>query len=241
MKPLQEKIIGGIPDDMNARLLGEEGRAYIGYFYRKGDQAQNISLRWSGKIIPDATGEVTFYATTDDGVRLWVDGKLLIDDWTGHAPTENSGAIFLTAGKAVDFKMEYYQGAGGASASLKWSASGKAKSEIPNDRFQLTDGGNGLKLEYFDDTELGNLRGTTTVQNVTFSGDLFSYFPPKADEQLFKPVLSLPAGRYAVQWLNTVTGDITAAETISHTGGEVILTAPAFNKDIALGIRAIGR
>jgi hypothetical protein len=240
MKPLQEKIIGGIPDDMNARLLGEEGRAYIGYFYRKSDQAQNISLRWSGKIIPDATGEVTFYTTTDDGVRLWVDGKLLINDWTGHAPLENSGAIFLTAGKAVYFKMEYYQGAGGASVSLKWSAAGKAQSEIPNDRFQLTDGSNGLKLEYFDDMELDNLRSTTTVENVTFSGDLFSYFPPKADEQLLKPVLSLPTGRYAVQWLNPVTGETTAAATINHSGGEMILTAPIFAKDIALGIRRVG-
>jgi hypothetical protein len=240
MTPMQEKILGGIPNDMNARLLGEAGKSYIGYFYRKSDQAQNISLRWSGKIVADVSGDVTFFTTTDDGVRLWVDGKLLIDDWTGHAPLENSGTVFMTAGKAADFKMEYYQGAGGAAAALKWSAAGKAKSEIPDARYRLVDGA-GLKLEYFDDINLGRLCAATTVNNVAFSGDLAAFFPQQAGNQLLKPVLSLPAGRYAVQWLNTLTGEITAAETIDHNGGEVILTAPIFNRDIALGIQTGGK
>lgn len=238
MKPLQDKIAGGVPEGVNGRLLGEEGKAYIGYFYHKTGQAQNISLRWSGKIIPDITGQVTFFTTTDDGVRLWVDGKLLINDWTGHAPLENSGVIHLTAGKAVDFKMEYYQGMGGAVASLKWSAV-KEKSEIASDRFQLADGGNGLTLEYFDDTELSKLRGATTVENVVFTGNLASYFPQKAGAEQFAPVLALTAGHYTAQWLNALTGEIVSAETIHHTGGDLKLAAPAFNSDIALGIRRV--
>ncbi len=239
MKPLQEKLLGGVPQNMYGRLLGEEGAAYIGYFYKKGEQAQNISLRWSGKLVPETSGEVTFLTTTDDGVRLWVDGKLLIDDWTSHAPLENSGSIRLTAGRPVDFKMEYYQGLGGATALIKWARPGEDKRLIPDDAFQLADGAAGLLLEYFDDTELGKLRGTTTVSNVLFNGDLSAYFPNIDLEQPLSPSVDLPAGKYAVQWLNTVTGDIAARETVSSSGGAVTLQPVRVDQDIALAIRRI--
>ena len=238
MRPVQDKL-GGLPEEINGRLLGEEGVAYIGYFYQTSAQAQNISLRWSGKIIPDVSGDVTFFTITDDGVRLWVNGKLLIDDWTGHAPLENSGSLRLTKGKAVDFRLEYYQGMGGAAASIKWSGSGKGKQAIPDDRFQLADGSAGLLLEYFRDTELGKLHGVTTVSNVLFTGDLQSYFPMETIDQPLQPTIALPNGIYAVQWLNTRTGEIDKSEKISHAGGELILQSADFDQDIALGIRRI--
>ncbi|MCX7934193.1 MAG: PA14 domain-containing protein, partial [Planctomycetota bacterium] len=52
--------------------------------------ADNFSCRWTGKLKPPRTGVYYFYTISDDGVRLWLDNRLLIDNWTDHAPTENS-------------------------------------------------------------------------------------------------------------------------------------------------------
>jgi type II secretory pathway pseudopilin PulG len=51
-----------------------------------------FSIRWTGQVCPAITGEYTFYVTSDDGVRLWVNGMLVIDNWTDHTSTEDQGA-----------------------------------------------------------------------------------------------------------------------------------------------------
>ena len=54
-------------------------------------QADNFSVRWSGQVMAPVTGTYTFTTTSDDGVRLYVNGQLLIDNWTDHAVAQNSG------------------------------------------------------------------------------------------------------------------------------------------------------
>jgi hypothetical protein len=49
----------------------------------------------------------TFHTTSDDGVRLWVDGKLIIDNWSNHAAMDNSGTIALTAGQRYNIEMAF--------------------------------------------------------------------------------------------------------------------------------------
>ncbi len=93
--------------------------------------ATDFSVRWTGQIIAPATQTYTFYTMSDDGVRLWVDGKLIIDNWTRHTPTENRGTITLTAGKSYTIKMEYFQSGGGVVAQLSWSSPALAKQIIP--------------------------------------------------------------------------------------------------------------
>jgi len=90
----------------------------------------NFSVRWMGTIQPSVTETFTFYATTDDGSRLWVDGQLLIDDWTNHAPQERTGTIALSAGQSYDVTMEYYEAGGGAVVHLEWSAPGQARALV---------------------------------------------------------------------------------------------------------------
>jgi len=70
------------------------------------------SVRWTGKVEPRYSETYTFYTVTDDGVRLWVDGVLLIDKWKSQSATEHSEQIYLEAGKKYDIKMEYYQHVG---------------------------------------------------------------------------------------------------------------------------------
>jgi hypothetical protein len=90
------------------------------------------SVRWTGQILAPASGTYTFATTSDDGVRLWVNGQALVDNWTGHAPTTNSGTITLTGAERYDIKLEYFQNKGGATISLAWTRPGATSEVIPS-------------------------------------------------------------------------------------------------------------
>ena len=91
-----------------------------------------FSVRWAGRVLAPATGSYTFTTTSDDGVRLWVNNQLIIDNWTDHGATDNSGVINLTAGNFYDIKMEFYENGGLAVAKLLWSYPGQAQQIIPS-------------------------------------------------------------------------------------------------------------
>ena len=93
--------------------------------------ADTFSVRWNGQVRAKVCGTTTFYTTSDDGVRLYVNNVLVVDNWTDHAPTENSGTIALTAGQKYDVRMETYENGGLAVAKLAWSGPGLAKEFIP--------------------------------------------------------------------------------------------------------------
>jgi YD repeat-containing protein len=79
----------------------------------------NFSARWKRTVNFEA-GTYRFTATADDGVRLYVDGQLKIDQWTPHAPTTYTADVFLSAGDH-EIKLEYFEGVGGAVAILTWA------------------------------------------------------------------------------------------------------------------------
>jgi glucose/arabinose dehydrogenase len=93
--------------------------------------ADTFSVRWQGHVRAKVSGVHTFYTVSDDGVRLYVNGQLLIDNWTDHAATENTGTITLTAGQKYSIRMETYDNGGWATAKLLWSAPGLAKEVVP--------------------------------------------------------------------------------------------------------------
>ena len=91
----------------------------------------NFSVRWTGEVEAAFTETYTFYPTTDDGVRLFVDGQLLADKWVDRSATENKGTIDLIAGNTYSLVMEYYENTGGALAELRWSSPRTPKQMIP--------------------------------------------------------------------------------------------------------------
>jgi hypothetical protein len=93
--------------------------------------SDGFSVRWTGQVQPRFGGATTFTTVSDDGVRLWVNGQQIIDNWTDHGPTENSGTVTLAAGQKAAITMEYYEHAGGATAQLLWSSSCEPKAVIP--------------------------------------------------------------------------------------------------------------
>jgi PKD repeat protein/uncharacterized protein YgiM (DUF1202 family) len=83
-----------------------------------GVPADNFSARWSRSLSFPA-GVYRFYARTDDGVRLWIDGALVIDQWHDGAPTTYTADVNLADG-SHNIRMEYYERGGGALAQLAW-------------------------------------------------------------------------------------------------------------------------
>jgi len=96
--------------------------------------ADTFSARWTGQVEAQFTGTYTFYTQSDDGVRLWVNGQQLVNNWTAHPTTENSGAIALTAGQRYDIRLEFFENRGGATARLLWSSASVPKAVIPASR-----------------------------------------------------------------------------------------------------------
>ena len=93
---------------------------------------EKFSVRWTGSVTPPTSDIYTFYTSSDDGVRLWVDGQLIITNWTDHGATTDSGTIQLDAGRSYELRLEYYQNLGGATVTLFWSSPSLQKEIIPS-------------------------------------------------------------------------------------------------------------
>lgn len=128
--------------------------------------ADNFTVRWTGLVEAPFTGHYTFSTNNDDGVRLRVNGALIIDDWTAHGPTDRfSTPVHLTAGTRVPISLEFYEAGGGAVVTLSWQPPGQSRTLIPRSRLYPPDPGT-LPL---------------TWQNIlTASGEL--YFDEETDE-----------------------------------------------------------
>ena len=93
----------------------------------------NFSCRWTGEVEAAFTETYTFYTTTtgSDGVRLWIDGQQLVDNWNALVYTENNGTIDLVAGNTYSLVMEFHENSGDATAELRWSSPRTPKQIIP--------------------------------------------------------------------------------------------------------------
>ncbi len=97
-----------------------------------GIAADTFSVRWVGSVQVPTTGTYTFFTQSDDGVRLWVNGQQVVNNWTDHAFTENSGTIALVAGVRYELRMEFYENGGAAVAKLLWSGPTTPKAVVPS-------------------------------------------------------------------------------------------------------------
>ncbi|MBD3322476.1 MAG: hypothetical protein GF350_15345 [Chitinivibrionales bacterium] len=97
-----------------------------------------LAIRWAGKILPRFSEEYTFYAHSNNGVRLWIDDQPVIDEWSG-GKSERTGSIALTAGTLHDFKMEYYHESTGRhkGVQLRWASESQHYRYVPQSQLYL--------------------------------------------------------------------------------------------------------
>jgi PKD repeat protein len=93
-----------------------------------------FSVRWRGQVQPLYDETYTFYTLSDEGVRLWVNGQLLINNWANHFVKEDSATITLHANLRYDLQLEYHERLGAAVMKLFWSSASQAKEIVPAKR-----------------------------------------------------------------------------------------------------------
>jgi hypothetical protein len=91
-----------------------------------------FSVHWDGGIYAPTSGEYTLYWGTDDGQRVFVDGQLIAEDWTGHAPQYVSPSLYLAQGWHA-LRLEMYEAYGGAYSHLEWSGPDFVRHVTPPD------------------------------------------------------------------------------------------------------------
>ena len=90
----------------------------------------HFALRFSGFITIPEAGDYTFFLVSDDGSRLYVDGKQVVDNDGCHGETEKSGSITLTKGKH-SIRIAYFENINGEALRLKYSFNNSIPKEIP--------------------------------------------------------------------------------------------------------------
>jgi hypothetical protein len=96
-----------------------------------GGLADLVSARWTGYLEAPSTGTCDLITSTDDGVRLWFDGRLVINGWRDQGTTDYIAPVDLTAGQVYPIRMEWYENGGGAVARLSWQSPTLAREIIP--------------------------------------------------------------------------------------------------------------
>lgn len=83
--------------------------------------AGHFSIRWTGYLIPEASGPHLLRARADDAIRVYLDGNLVIDDWHDHAARVAEVTKSLKAGRPYALRIEYRNRAGGAVAQFAFA------------------------------------------------------------------------------------------------------------------------
>jgi hypothetical protein len=112
----------------------------------------NFYVFWSGIIRIPKDGAYTFYLESDDGSRLFIDGKQVVDHGGTHEMTEMSGKIELKAGDH-EIKVEFFDAEEDAGCILSWETTGRPKELVPAAAFfhKAASGGEpGLLAEYYE-------------------------------------------------------------------------------------------
>lgn len=92
--------------------------------------ADHFYVRWTGVLHVPKDARFTFYAESDDGSRLWIDGKQVVENGGLHPMEEKSGEIELKAGDH-EIKVDLFENEGDAGIKLSWEAPGMAKEIVP--------------------------------------------------------------------------------------------------------------
>jgi hypothetical protein len=82
---------------------------------------EGFSIRWTGQVTAPASGDYIFITRSDDGVRLWINDQLVIDNFTSHPETEDRSApVALTSGQSYNLRLEYFEMTANALIRLLW-------------------------------------------------------------------------------------------------------------------------
>ena len=108
---------GVSPDFGELILTREDSIININFDQNPIPVVDDFQVRWTGNIFAPVSGTYNFRTHSDDGVRLFVNGTLVINQWYDFPPTSHNGSIELSEGQH-EIILEYYENGGGAMCEL---------------------------------------------------------------------------------------------------------------------------
>jgi hypothetical protein len=237
MQPRNAVVQGSLPAGLTARALVKHGEAYAIYL-RTGQLPGQFSVRWTGTLTVPRDGEYTLITESNDGVRVWLGGTKLIDNWTEHSISEDRAAVILQSSQAVPLKVEFFYAGGQMAMKLFWEGPGIPRELIPESALHTPQGETGLRAEYYADMTLSARTRIAVEPGIRLEAPSGESGQWAFAAGALKLPVDLPAGRYRSEWVNSRTGEVMGSEAFHHRGGVRQLAAPAFTDDIALAIRA---
>lgn len=175
--------------------------------------ADNFSVRWDGYIRVTQSGVHRFQTVSDDGIRLTVNGVLLIDQWNDHsATTHTSAAVNLVAGNNYPIRLEYYENGGSAVAQLLWQTPGNGSYvAIPRGSSPVSAAG-----LYECVTTPASYLITHNATGITCAAEAVTVSARNASGAVYNP----PAGTVVTLSTAPATGAWVGGNTFTFTGNE---------------------
>jgi glucose/arabinose dehydrogenase len=125
----------------------------------------DFSVRWFGQVQALYDEAYTFYINADDGVRLTVNGQVLVDALVGYlGEGQGTTTLALEAGKKYDIQLEYVEAGIDASAQLSWSSATQQRQVIPTGQLFTTPYNPGTILMGSEDFSIAENVGKATVR-----------------------------------------------------------------------------
>jgi hypothetical protein len=229
----------------SARVFAEPGRAYAIYLRRTSSDGP-FSARWTGRLVPPVTGEYSLHTVSNDGVRLKLDERVLIEDWTDHGEKRDTATVQLEGGRAYRLTLEYFYNGGQGVMKLAWTppSSGpptRGSVPIPPSVLRGPEGSpGGLRGEYFAGSALERLWFVRTDPQVDFAFGTNGPAERKVEVGESPLALDLPAGSWEAVWLDPPSGKTLRKETLTaRPGAATRLQAPTWKDDLALSLRRV--
>ena len=117
----------------------------------QGLHSWSFSARWTGRITPTKDATYHFATRSDDGSRVMLDGKMILDNWSDHEPKTVSANIDLKADQTHDLTVEYYNAGGGANCWFGYEVAGPLLSD--DEKATITGADAAVVCVGTDDTE----------------------------------------------------------------------------------------
>ncbi len=153
------------------------------------DVHDSLSVRWSGFVKPPVTDTYTFTVASDDGARLWVDGRLLIDHWDPNhdASTPMSQTMPLRGNTLYPIRMEYHEHTGDQVARLLWNRPAQPMQAIPQSSLFLPGDAAGVSTILFQRGDVNadgdtNLTDALAIAAATQGKPLFCHAAADVDD-----------------------------------------------------------
>ena len=142
---------------------------------------KNYSVRWTGQLEAPHTEEYTFTITTDEGVRLWVGGQLVINELSNRTPRTFTGTVPLQRGERYNVRLESVHRAGQGNLKVVWLSKNKPESVL---------GGKGVFSTYepveVEETEGSEVDESQTLGVFSWGGSRIASNPTTADDTAVK-------------------------------------------------------